>query len=199
MSGLALPRVVASEAAEDAVTVVNRTFAWFTTLGTPIRGSAQAESVVLPHLLAVGEEFARESLLECSEHQVLPGLAIHSSLWEKGEKEAEQSWESVRSSWNSWHGVKFSEFARNEQLQGLIDARNAVVHGLGRLTRRQTRKDGGKATKTRLRKARIDVVGASVVLKAADVQLARTVVIDLVEWLDGEMRSRGLWRSTSSP
>mgnify|MGYP003115791530 CR=1 FL=1 len=199
MSGLVLPRVVLSQAAEDAVTVVNRTFAWFTTLSAPGPGSAQPESVVLPHLLAVGEEFTRESLLECSERQVLPGLAIHESLWERGEREAEQSWESVKASWKAWHGINFASFPQYEQHQGLVEARNAVVHGLGRLTRRQTRKDGGKGTKTKLKKAKIDVVGSSIVLKFDDVQLARLVVIGLVEWLDGEMRARGLWRAVGVP
>lgn len=191
---LILPRSVASQAAEDASANVNRTFGWYATLApSPSGTAARAEVVVLPHIVAIGEEFVREALLVCSEHQLNPVSPLHTALWAVGEKDAERSWAGLRSAWNDWHGVALGSFPSNDALLGFVDARNSVIHGLGRLTRQQKRPDGGTRVRQRLRNAGIAVSGDALDIGPTQVARARQITLDLIGWLDEEIRQRGLW------
>lgn len=124
----------------------------------------------------------------------MPAGPFHASLWGYGQEDAERTWESMRRCWKEWHGVDFSTFASNERLLALGDARNAIVHGLGRLTRKQRRADGGRKVIARLGKVGVQVTGDELSLEPATVAVSRSVVIELIEWLDGEVRVRGLTR-----
>ena len=192
MSALILPRSVASSAAEDAEALVNRVVGWYATISVAQRRYSP-EFVVLPHIVAVGEEFVREALLDCSENQLAATTQLHAALWSYGEANADRSWPNLRDCWKEWHGVDFAGFIRQSDMLALIDARNTVVHGLGELTRKQTRKDGGSAVIARLSQIGIPVTAGRIDIPPAAIGVAREVVISLITWIDGEIRSRSLW------
>lgn len=68
-------------------------------------------------------------------------LSLRSTLFETLVKEAEarsaNTWEERKSSFSNYHKIPLTDCSRWADIDGLIVIRNAVAHGLGRLTDRQ--------------------------------------------------------------
>jgi hypothetical protein len=148
--------------------------------------------LTLPYIAAVAEEFSRNMLLSCSEPLVPQAHALLRELWATAEGRVE-TWPGQVKAWEGWHGIPVSKSAEYKKFRGVIEARNAVVHGLGELTRRQTRaKDGGRSVIHDLSQVGIRVSGRR--LEVDDDAIRRSVdaARRFVEWLDTEIQSRGI-------
>ncbi len=77
-----------------------------------------------------------------------------------------------------------SAFPRYHPLWGFIEARNAIVHGLGALTRRQMKKP--PRTRGRLTAANIAVTGTKLILTVDHATDCALVIRDLIRWIDEE-------------
>ena len=141
----------------------------------------------LSRLLAIAEEFTFGLLVELTERQ-LPSDALVATLWEEHVNRETDTWEQRLGAWNRLHEVAIaSEFPRHEPLQGFIQARNAIVHGLGVLTRKQTNTPKRRnRTISRLGAADIFVTtGDRLVLSVDHVAACASVIRSFIEWLDG--------------
>src|SRR5690242_2343381 len=102
--------------------------------------SGQVEHLTLPHFAAVAEEFSRGVLVECSA-PLVPDHPLLRALWSAAEGQVE-TWPGQERAWKEWHGITLKTEIAYRQLRAVVEARNAIVHGLGELTRRQLRQDG---------------------------------------------------------
>lgn len=86
-------------------------------------------SVVEASVDSLGGELTSRSVPNLDE--VLRLLVLEKEL------AATSSWESRRKSFKRHHGVDLRKCAEHQRLEGAIEVRNAISHGLGRLTTRQ--------------------------------------------------------------
>jgi hypothetical protein len=84
--------------------------------------------------------------------------------------------------WRKYKNVTVKDFPRHKELQGFIQARKSISHGLGSLTRRQLRNRAETAKE--LGDAGIDLRGDSVVIDASHVEACAEIVKAFVLWLD---------------
>lgn len=66
---------------------------------------------------------------------------IMEKIYNDAEDQAISAWSRTMDAYAVFFGIKRTGFVEWPKVQALIDARNAVAHGLGALTRRQTRKN----------------------------------------------------------
>ncbi len=137
----------------------------------------------LVRLISIAEEFTHGLLLELTSRK-LPADARVAVLWDSHVDRETDTWEQRMATWRLVHSVSIPSSPRYDVLFGFIQARNAIVHGLGSLTRKQLR-DRTKSV-ARLRAARISVNGDQLVLTGRHVEQCADVVRTLIRWLDDE-------------
>lgn len=184
---------VSSERAERSTIRANRALAHFRTetaaapMGSSRDTSAAGGTAVyrahdaILRLVAIAEDFSIGRFVDAIE-PLLPSGATVSKLWEAELDRSGDTWRKREGLWRSYKSIKVSKFPRNNELQAYIEARNAITHGLGRLTRRQLR--GRAATLDKLRPANIVVRGDELVLGSSDVEACAEVVKAFIVWLD---------------
>jgi hypothetical protein len=150
-----------------------------------------AEYMTLPHIVAVAEEFSRTSLISLAQDALHKKDRFHLALLQRGEMQAEGSWESMQEAWTEWFGIQIGKAPDYSRLDAYIVIRNTIVHGLGTLTRRQTRSDGGKRVKAKLAGVNVSLVGDRIVLPFSAVEDCAKVAAHYVEWLDSELADLG--------
>jgi hypothetical protein len=149
------------------------------------------EHLTLPHIAAVAEEFAHATLLEASEPLVPQDSEVLIAIWERAEEQVEQ-WHGLNTAWDRWHKINIEREGRYKTLRGVLDARNALVHGLGRLTRKQVRHDGGTAVRARLAGVGITTTGTRLVITEDAVKQCVQAARAFISWLDQEAVGKGL-------
>jgi hypothetical protein len=133
--------------------------------------------------MSIADEFTFGLLVDVTEAK-LPTDARVALLWEHYVERKTETWEQRFRSWQDLHGISMSTFPRYHPLWGYIEARNAIVHGLGALTGRQMKKP--PRTKGRLTAASIGLIGSRLVLTVDHATECALVVRALIEWLDEE-------------
>jgi hypothetical protein len=141
-------------------------------------------SLVLPHIVAIAEEFSRALLLVCSDPLVEAGAPLVKDLWKEGQKKAEGAWEQHRNAWRAWFGVDFNDCVAWQPVRAFSEARNAIMHGLGRLTRRQLSDDGGRAIAELCQQVGIRVRGGRIQVGEASVRECAQRCKEFILWLD---------------
>lgn len=132
-------------------------------------------------LVAIAEEFSITRFVDVVE-VVLPSDPLVSALWDAELDRSSDTWPKRDELWKRYKDVNLREFPRRGPLNGFIEARNSISHGLGRLTRRQLRKR--EATTERLLEANIHVQDESLVIDTTHVEQCATVVKAFIDWLD---------------
>lgn len=140
----------------------------------------------LTRFMSVADEFTYGLLVDVTEAR-LPSNPRVSLLWENYVDGKTDTWPQRFESWKSLHGIPFDSFPRYHPLRGFIEARNAVVHGLGALTRKQLKKPD--TAEGRLRAAHVALIGTRVTISVENATACAQVVHDLIEWLDEQAAS----------
>jgi len=150
-------------------------------------------SMVLPHIVAIAEEYSRALLVAGSEASMDPTMRLMLDLWNKdGRRRAEGPWPQHREAWKQWYDIDFTDCPDWLAVATFNEARNAIMHGLGRLTPRQLRKDGGKAIVEACALVGIVVrAGTLLISDSALVECARACR-GFVFWLDSESQDAGI-------
>jgi hypothetical protein len=137
----------------------------------------------LTRVVSIADEFTFGLFIEVAEAR-LPVDPRVEVLWERYVERDADTWTQRFGAWENLHRVPIKTFPRYDRLLGFIDARNAIVHGLGSLTRKQL-KTRHKVT-GHLKSAGIGLSGTRLVLAPQHVRDCAAVVRGLIEWLDGE-------------
>lgn len=133
-------------------------------------------------LVAVAEDFSLLRLIEVTE-DLLPDGRLAELLWEAELDRSMDTWDSRLRAWARLHGIEVkANFLRYDQLDGFTQARNAIAHGLGQLTRKQLRSRA--STLQRLAAAGIATDGDVLQLGPKNVELCTNVCDQFVLWLD---------------
>lgn len=135
----------------------------------------------LVRLIAIAEEFAHGLLLELTDLK-LPDDPRVAVLWDAHVDRETDTWEQRIATWKLVHSIAIPGSPRYDLLLAFIQARNAIVHGLGSLTRKQLR--DRKKSVARLRAAQISVLGDRLVLSESHVDRCADAVRTFVRWLD---------------
>jgi hypothetical protein len=196
-------RQVLTEAAENAVNRINRVLALHAIAAAAnssswagrLRGTSglvktdPARYLILPHIVAIAEEFSRTLLIAKTEVQVPQDARVLKKLWAKAENQAEGRWEEHLNAWKDWHEVSLQSDPLYTNLKPFIEARNAIMHGLGELTRRQRRGNQLAALKGELRAAGIEVVGVRLIVSNRSVIRCAHACRAFVDGLDRRAQS----------
>lgn len=142
----------------------------------PIQDQCQA---TLVRLLSITEAFASELLSREVDHAIAgAATATAGKVAEDAVIRGTGTWSDQQRSYKDWLGVNEDWKA----VERLAEARNAVAHGLGKLTRRQMRSE--QSTKAKLIAAGITVDKNKVVLSEDNLAAAASACRDFVERLD---------------
>jgi len=140
----------------------------------PVRGRGVAQSRLTRHsnafvdLVSVAESFASARLL-----RMHPDVSYDElSNWRKREK-----------AWDKHCSVKLSDYAQWRQLKGFVEVRNAIQHGLGRLTDQQLGKYRDEILAS-IRDSAVELNGDLLIVISADVDRCGQVCRGFVRWLD---------------
>jgi hypothetical protein len=148
--------------------------------------------MVLPHIVAIAEEFARALLVGCSESLLDARSPFINDLWRLGQKAAEGTWDEHKRAWRVWHDIDFGDCAAWQSVAAFTEVRNGIMHGLGRLTRRQLSNDGGKAISKQCEEVGIIVRGGLLQVEEAAVRDCARLCREFILWLDAAAAARGL-------
>ncbi len=129
----------------------------------------------LVRLLSVAESFASQLLLrEIDKAAARARSASINRIWEDAAIKGTSSWRDQQSAYVNWLGIKEDWKA----VERLAEARNAVAHGLGTLTRRQLRSEA--SVRNKLKEAGIALNGIQIVLSDAALSSAAADCRDLI-------------------
>lgn len=144
--------------------------------GDPVQDRCQA---TLVRLLSVTEAFASD-LLSRKIDQALAGASnpAATKIADEAVIRGTNGWADQERAYKDWLGVKEDWKA----VDRLAEARNAVAHGLGKLTRRQMRNE--QSVKDKLKAVGIIVVDNRVVLSDEILAAAASACRDFIERLD---------------
>jgi hypothetical protein len=150
--------------------------------GDPLQDRRQA---TLVRLLSITESFAADLLSR--EIDKAANQASHPSISKIADDAVNQAigtWAGQKKSYKEWLGISES-WTKVEQL---TEARNAVAHGLGKLTRRQLRNESG--TTSQLRAVGIAVNNQAILLTEENLQSAALICRDFIERIDLAVQRR---------
>jgi hypothetical protein len=184
---------VMSEAAETATALLFLTLAGHRTtmqalprifvqgrLAPPDVTTEQVQrQATLVRLMSITESFCATRLLDGAEIAIRPSAnQLTSIIWDDAALVATRTWESQKDAFGKWFGVKPDW----TEIDGLAEARNAVAHGLGTLTRRQLK--SRSSTMAKLNRTKITVTNDRLLLTDADLVRAVEKCRDLIAELD---------------
>ena len=138
----------------------------------------------LLRIISVTEEFTSSTLIREIERRIPIANNQVARIWDATSNDLAMSWQRVCTGWKDLLDINVEQSATFKQLHPFIEARNAVTHGLGDLTRKQRSKQGGAAVKAKLASAGFQLVGNRIMLSQADVAKAATVAVGFIKWLD---------------
>jgi hypothetical protein len=191
-------RRVLSAEAEDATALLRSTVAQHvaverTLLRAPgfprgrlaaISAGGQRRQATLTRLVSITEAFLARRLIDRAESRVVPTAdSIREAVWAKAEDTATGSWVNLASHYNTWLGVPLSRSDDFKRILVHVEARNAVAHGVGELTRRQRRR--GEALTRSLSDEGYLLVGSRVEVSEAVLRAASSLAVRVVSFVDG--------------
>ncbi len=150
--------------------------------GDPVQDRCQA---TLVRLLSITEAFSAELLSrEVNRSVAVAANATAVKIAEDAVIRGTAGWSDQRRSFKDWLGVDEDWKA----VERLAEARNAVAHGLGKLTRHQMRRE--QSVKDKLKAAGIHVDNNRVMLSDSNLAAAASTCRDFIERLDLAVQAR---------
>lgn len=159
-----------------------------TALGTYDAYNARAQAYFF-RIVSVLEAFT-DSALEAMFRNVLPTSSQAAiRLLESHLLDATQGWEGRKKSFAEHHSLPLGDptvgFGRWSQLNGMIEVRNSIAHGLGSLTRQQLQNPGRAAG--RCAQVGVQLRAGELVIDRAGLEKAGEVAEDFIRWLDAKL------------
>jgi hypothetical protein len=150
------------------------------------REQIQCQATLL-RLLSITESFCAERLLgEIDGRIESAGDAALDRVWQGAAIGATRTWSEQQRAFKAWLDVQVDW----KPIDRLAEARNAVAHGLGALTRQQRRKT--QAVTARIRAAGLELREGRVWLTDASLAIAAATCREVIELVDLEVqRKRG--------
>lgn len=171
-------------------------------IGTPIRGrlkvlapdsanSRVRRESVLVRSVSIMESYVHAELVSrLAPLAPSPRSALVETLYAQFEERGTMSWDETANYFKKHvhSSIRIKNSPDWDLVNAVIEARNAVVHGLGKFTNRQARRNVPKAVSSHLRKLRFELSadGNRVLVTAAALESTVVLLRAYLEWLDGE-------------
>lgn len=138
----------------------------------------------IARVASIAESFCVDRLMSLAISELEPDRSpVRRAIFDDALKGATGTWSSIRSAFSEWHGVK----PNWRPLEGVQEVRNAIAHGLGRLTHRQA--SSRIATVERIRRIGLDVDSSDrLILTDEDVFKVASVCAQLIRDVDENTR-----------
>lgn len=165
-----------------------RIFRSSTALGTYELGNARAQAYLF-RIVAIVEAYT-DAALEAMFRGVVPASSPAAiRLLETHLLDATRRWEERKKSFAEHHALPLGDmtvgFPGWSKLDGMIEVRNSIAHGLGSLTRQQRQNPMRTAAKCSQIGVRIDA--GEVLVDNVSLSTAAQVAEDFVRWLDPKL------------
>jgi hypothetical protein len=144
----------------------------------------RARALALGAIVSVCEDYCQAALSEFVEFGV-GSNETGRQLWDEVLSRVFLSWEAHLGMWARW-GVEVFKASPYKEFAGLIDARNAAVHGLGALTRVQRRKEGKVVAA--IQASGLTVIGGRIELTDDSLSECRRRSAGFIRYLDQEFQ-----------
>lgn len=138
--------------------------------------------MVVAQMVAVAEHFSLGQLVDCVYLELDGGPQVAPKLWRRVRNRVESTWREQKQAWADFFDVKFNDAPQFAAIEPYIEVRNAIMHGLGRLTRRQM--DDRDRVYPLLSGAGISAVGGQIGMTPQHVATCRDACSNFVIWLD---------------
>jgi hypothetical protein len=154
------------------------------------RGSVDVRrQATLMRLTSIVEAFVADSLVSRLEpHAPPPRTPVLDDVYLRAEDNAIATWPKMREHYGRWFNIKLSTTACASwrRIEAMTNARNAVAHGLGELTRRMARKGLAQLARD-LATVDIVIVGHTLVISELALRSSASAGREFVGWLDQEL------------
>jgi hypothetical protein len=141
----------------------------------------------LMRLASIVEAHTVHELVKYLEPQVpKPMSSVLEDIYASAEDRAIGSWPSIIDAYKRWPSVKIDKWDEWKKMIAIQDARNAIAHGVGELTRRQARKNQATLTAS-LKLIGIAVNGIQLEFSDSAIREVANVSRRFVSWLDDQM------------
>lgn len=173
--------------------------------GSPVRGRLKVlapDSVnsrvrrenVLVRSLSIMESYVHAELVSrLAPLAPSPRSDLVETLYAQFEERGTMSWDETANYFKKHvhASIKIKNSPDWDQVNAVSEARNAVVHGLGRFTNRQTRRNVPKVVASHLTELKFDVStdGSRVLVTAAALESTVMLLRSYLEWLDGALEA----------
>jgi hypothetical protein len=176
------------EAATPALASYGRIRRSATALGTYEVRNARAQAYYF-RVVAIVEAYADAALEGMFQHTVPAGSRVAEKLLEGHLRDATQRWEARNRSFAAYHDVRLGDptegFPRWAELQGMVQVRNSVAHGLGSLTRQQ--RENPTRVASSCAQAGVVIRSGEVIVTQDNLERAVRTAEDFVRWLDAKV------------
>lgn len=159
-----------------------------TALGTYEVGNSRTQAYFF-RVVAVVEAYTDAALDALFKGVVPASSPAASRLLDEHMLSATQRWDSRKRSFADHHGISFGDsrtgFHHWSKLDGMIEVRNSIAHGLGSLTRQQRR--NALRTASRCGQIGVRIEAGEVVVSHANLMAAAQIAEDFILWLDARL------------
>lgn len=146
----------------------------------------RTQSTLLRITSIIEAHVVRQLVQHVEPHIPAQRTAVLDDIYARAEDNAIGSWPGMIDAYKRWLGIRLTSYSDWKSIQAMIDARNAIVHGLGELTRRQARKDLKQLTKL-LSAINVQVKGTRVEVSEESLRCAAVEGRSFVIWLDVQL------------
>lgn len=165
-----------------------RIFRSSTALGTYELGNARAQAYFF-RIVAILEAYTDAALEAMFRGVVRVSSPAAIRLLESHLLDATQRWEGRKKSFAEHHSMPLGDmtvgFPQWSKLDGMIEVRNSIAHGLGSLTRQQ--RQNPTRTAGRCSQVGVRIEAGEVLVDRASLDKAAQVADDFVRWLDPKL------------
>lgn len=140
----------------------------------------------LVRIISIAEAFCFGQLASRMEaHAPPPRSKLVDALYLDAEQRATSSWSAAQGAFNQWANVNLHDQKTTWQnFLSIIEARNAIIHGLGDFTGRQRRAGNFGDHRTRLAALGFVVTNTSVRVTAPALDASAAAIRDVLNWVD---------------
>jgi hypothetical protein len=143
----------------------------------------------LVRMASIVEAHVADELVQRFEpHAAPPRTAILDDVYVRAEDNAIGSWPKMVEHYGRWLDIKITQrrCPSWRRIEAMTNARNAVAHGLGELTRRMARK-GKDQLQRDLATLGITIVGNAIDISEDSLRHTAAASREFIEWLDAEL------------
>lgn len=161
-------------------------------LGPPLMNTYVPAHVAINSIVSIVEHFAVRTTAEKLRSALPTEPRVLADVLADATRRIEARWSDRLALWRDWFGINASASADFNRVLAFVDARNAILHGRGSLTRQQLCNDAGRSVISKLASVGIPVNLGRLQIDRNAVALCARSANKAIVWLDDRLAAAGL-------